>query len=122
MDRKQFLLALVEEAHRSGTINPHFYKLDFMKRHGLDEGAFNLAQSSLGDKYCRMVGAFEAQVRYAIDLPACLEMKERIEGEALADAREARAEARAWQSSWWWQLLLVIAGGVLGAMLAKVAQ
>ena len=111
VDRKRLLLALLDEARESGTFNPHFYLPNMLARLGTDEGTFNIAVHSLGERYCHMVDVHDGRTRYAINLAECLTLKDQFDSDAVQEARHRELIRIG--------VLLAVLGGVLGAALAK---
>jgi len=103
-DDSRFLKAILDYAEESETTNPHFYKSEIMNRLGIDELTFNLLQKRLGDHCCRYVDQHDGNARYAINLSACLSLRDQQEKHALG-IRLA--------------ILLVILGVVLGGIITR---
>jgi hypothetical protein len=76
VDRKAFLVALLDYAEESKTFNPHFRLEEMLSRLGIDEGTFNILRYSLGEQYCYLAGIHDGEPRYAINLSGCLALKD----------------------------------------------
>jgi hypothetical protein len=111
LDRKAFLLALVEYAAESQTFNPHFHAKEMLERLGIDEGAFNILLHSLGPQYCYLVDIHNDDARYAINLAECLKLKDDFEHADIAASRHSQSIRLS--------VLTAILGAILGYALGR---